>query len=69
MKARELLGWVPKFDSLEAIIETAWKWEQGRPKNCAEPMLRRLGSTGSAAVTLEFLDPGDPRCHEQRRQR
>jgi UDP-glucose 4-epimerase len=32
IKARELLGWVPKFDSLEAIIETAWKWEQGKAK-------------------------------------
>ena len=26
-KARRVLGWTPRFDSLEAIIETAWKWQ------------------------------------------
>jgi UDP-glucose 4-epimerase len=26
-KARRVLGWVPKFDGLESIIETAWKWQ------------------------------------------
>jgi UDP-glucose 4-epimerase len=25
-KARHVLGWSPKFDTLEAIIETAWTW-------------------------------------------
>ncbi|PCJ16972.1 MAG: UDP-glucose 4-epimerase GalE [Candidatus Cloacimonadota bacterium] len=27
-KAHSILGWKPKFDSLETIIETAWKWHQ-----------------------------------------
>lgn len=31
-KAKEILGWKPKYDSLETIIETAWKWH----KNHAE---------------------------------
>lgn len=25
-RAREILGWKPKFDSLETILSTAWKW-------------------------------------------
>ena len=25
-KARSILGWVPKFSSLDTIIETAWNW-------------------------------------------
>lgn len=27
-KARRVLGWTPRFDSLETIIETAWKWQR-----------------------------------------
>ncbi|UCF92358.1 MAG: UDP-glucose 4-epimerase GalE [Desulfobacterales bacterium] len=27
-KAREQLGWQPEYDSLEAIIATAWNWHQ-----------------------------------------
>jgi UDP-glucose 4-epimerase len=27
-KAREMLGWVPQFDDVAAIIETAWQWHQ-----------------------------------------
>jgi len=26
--AKQLLGWTPKFDTLDKIIETAWKWHQ-----------------------------------------
>jgi UDP-glucose 4-epimerase len=25
-KARQVLGWNPKFDTLDAIIDTAWRW-------------------------------------------
>jgi UDP-glucose 4-epimerase len=28
-KARQVLGWHPKFDTLDAIIETAWRWHGG----------------------------------------
>ena len=27
-KAREQLGWVPKYESLSTMIETAWQWHQ-----------------------------------------
>ncbi|HIH62236.1 MAG TPA: UDP-glucose 4-epimerase GalE [Methanobacteriales archaeon] len=27
-KAREILGWKPKFTSIKSIIETAWEWHQ-----------------------------------------
>jgi UDP-glucose 4-epimerase len=30
-KAIEELGWKPKFNSLETIIETAWKWHVSHP--------------------------------------
>ncbi|MDD6160743.1 MAG: UDP-glucose 4-epimerase GalE [Oscillospiraceae bacterium] len=30
-KAREVLGWKPKYDSLHTIIATAWKWHQSHP--------------------------------------
>lgn len=30
-KARAELGWTPKFDTVEPIIETAWRWHSTRP--------------------------------------
>jgi UDP-glucose 4-epimerase len=30
-KARHELGWVPKFKTIEPIIETAWRWHKARP--------------------------------------
>lgn len=30
-KAKEILGWTPKHDSLEEIIATAWKWHKHHP--------------------------------------
>jgi len=30
-KAKEILGWEPKYDSLQTIIETAWQWHKGHP--------------------------------------
>lgn len=30
-KAKEILGWTPKLDSLEEIIATAWKWHKHHP--------------------------------------
>lgn len=34
-KAREVLGWKPKFPDLETIIESAWKWHQAHPNGYA----------------------------------
>ncbi len=31
-KAKKILGWKPEHDSLEEIIETAWKWHKNHPK-------------------------------------
>ncbi len=31
-KAKEILGWEPKYASLETIIETAWKWHKSHPE-------------------------------------
>jgi len=29
-RAREQLGWEPRYSSLETIVRTAWQWEQNR---------------------------------------
>ncbi|MCC7156409.1 MAG: UDP-glucose 4-epimerase GalE [Bryobacterales bacterium] len=31
-RIRRELGWTPRFTSLDAIIETAWKWHQSHPE-------------------------------------
>ncbi len=31
-KARRELGWTPKFQTIEPIVETAWRWHQAKPK-------------------------------------
>lgn len=31
-KVRRELGWVPKFQTIESIVETAWRWHQQRPQ-------------------------------------
>jgi UDP-glucose 4-epimerase len=31
-KARHELGWTPKFQTIEPIVETAWRWHQAKPK-------------------------------------
>lgn len=31
-KAKEVLGWMPKFDDLETIIATAWNWHKSHPE-------------------------------------
>ena len=31
-KAMDEWGWRPEFDSLEAIVETAWRWHESHPK-------------------------------------
>jgi UDP-glucose 4-epimerase len=31
-KARNELGWTPKFQTIEPIVATAWRWHQARPK-------------------------------------
>ncbi|MEY8662313.1 UDP-glucose 4-epimerase GalE [Ligilactobacillus faecis] len=35
-KAREVLGWEPKFDNIERIIETAWAWHSTHPNGYAD---------------------------------
>jgi UDP-glucose 4-epimerase len=30
-KAREILGWQPKYDDIHEIIKTAWTWKQNNP--------------------------------------
>lgn len=34
-KAKKVLGWKPKYDSLETIIETAWNWHKNHPDGFA----------------------------------
>jgi UDP-glucose-4-epimerase GalE len=34
-KVRAELGWVPKYDTLKAILETAWQWHRTHPNGYA----------------------------------
>lgn len=36
VKAKEILGWNPKHDSLEEIIASAWKWHESHPNGYDE---------------------------------
>jgi len=31
-KARKILGWKPRYDSVETILDTAWQWHKAHPK-------------------------------------
>lgn len=31
-KARTLLGWQPRYENLETMIDTAWRWQQTHPQ-------------------------------------
>ena len=35
-KAREVLGWEPKYADIEEIISTAWKWHESHPNGFAK---------------------------------
>jgi UDP-glucose 4-epimerase len=35
-KAREVLGWKPRFDSLDAIVASAWAWHERHPDGYGE---------------------------------
>ena len=30
--AKEVLGWVPRYQSVESVVETAWKWHRDHPQ-------------------------------------
>jgi UDP-glucose 4-epimerase len=36
-KARRDLGWTPRRDRLEVIVESAWRWAQAHPRGYAPP--------------------------------
>ena len=35
-KAREVLGWVPEYQSVKPIVETAWHWHKNHPNGYAK---------------------------------
>ena len=35
-KAKAVLGWKPKYDDLNTIVATAWKWHQSHPNGYEE---------------------------------
>ncbi len=39
-KAIKELGWIPKFNSLETIIETAWRFHENHPKGYSSEVFR-----------------------------
>jgi UDP-glucose 4-epimerase len=34
-KARNVLGWTPKYDDLDTIVSSAWKWHKTHPNGYA----------------------------------
>jgi len=34
--ARKLLDWSPKYETVESIVETAWRWHQAHPRGYGE---------------------------------
>jgi UDP-glucose 4-epimerase len=36
-KAKAVLGWAPRFDTVESIVATAWKFHQAHPKGYPKP--------------------------------
>ncbi|MCU0227076.1 MAG: UDP-glucose 4-epimerase GalE [Bryobacterales bacterium] len=34
-KAKQVLGWEPEFDTIESIIESAWRWHEAHPEGYA----------------------------------
>jgi len=35
-KANTVLGWIPQFDDIHTIVESAWKWHQAHPNGYGE---------------------------------
>ncbi|MES1168059.1 MAG: UDP-glucose 4-epimerase GalE, partial [Oleiharenicola lentus] len=35
-KARRELNWTPKFQTIEPIVATAWRWHEAHPKGYAD---------------------------------
>jgi UDP-glucose 4-epimerase len=31
-KARQVLGWTPRYTELRPIVETAWEWHRTHPR-------------------------------------
>ncbi|MCA8960611.1 MAG: UDP-glucose 4-epimerase, partial [Planctomycetes bacterium] len=62
-RARELLGWEPRFSDLASIVESAWRWHRGHPSGFS--VVDRTDDSaagerfGAAAVRLGFATPGD----------
>ena len=36
VKAKEVLGWKPRFDDLDTIMSTAWGWHKSHPHGFEE---------------------------------
>lgn len=36
-KAQEILGWVPEYQTIRPIVETAWNWHKNHPHGYSDP--------------------------------
>ena len=53
-KARDILGWQPKFDNIETNIQTAWAWHFSHPDGYNNPIRRKLKSVGLSFCVGEY---------------
>ena len=61
-KARRTLGWLPRFSSLDTIVETAWRWHSG---GCLASQLRasqELTVNGRSELTATHMNGDAPRA-------
>ncbi|MEE8142779.1 MAG: UDP-glucose 4-epimerase GalE [Planctomycetota bacterium] len=65
-KARQVLGWRPKYSDMEEILQTAWNWHRKHPEGFHSqytPLAERESHTtqlfGDIAIRLGFLNEAD----------
>ncbi len=49
-RARQRLGWRPRYEQLDTIVETAWRWRQAHPQGYPSPWPVRVGSAPGEAA-------------------
>jgi UDP-glucose 4-epimerase len=42
-KARNELGWKPRYESVEAIVESAWRWHKAHPEGYCDAVREKKG--------------------------
>ena len=41
-KANKVLGWVPRYSSLDSIVERAWRWQDATRSRGDTPLAKKM---------------------------